>query len=178
MRELLFLALAAASHEAGHLLAAKALGIPLRRANMTGSGGRLTFDFSRSGYGREALVHLAGPAAGILAAAAALILRFPGGERFAGMSLVLSEVNLLPMQGFDGGGILRCVLSSRFWPDTVERVGRIADGIVRLGLWIWAIRLALSPVPRIAPILFFVSMLLGETIRRTNETIIKDSPSG
>ena len=109
MNELIALAAALVIHELGHLLAAKILGIPLVRFRLNPMGGVMTFDFSRSAYEREAAVHFSGPAAGLISGVIGWrILQDPF---FTGISVVLACVNLLPIRGLDGGGILRCVLS-------------------------------------------------------------------
>ena len=120
-----FFALVAAVilHEAGHLAAARLLGIPLRRGIGGIDGLRLTFDFSRAGYLREAAVHAAGPLAGVIGAV--LAAEIDGWEVFGGCSLLLAAVNLLPCRGLDGGGILSCLL--RLTP-----LGLHADGIARI----------------------------------------------
>ena len=110
-------------HEAGHLLAARVLGIPLRRGTGGLFGVRLTFDFSRAGYGREALVHLAGPTAGLLSSLAAVWLFGEAGLWFGGISAALAVFNLLPAGGLDGGGALGCLLWRWFPRDRPSRRG-------------------------------------------------------
>ena len=148
-------------HEEGHLLAARLLGIPLRRGSGGAFGIRLTFDFSRQGYGREAAVHLAGPLAGIAAAALTAGIR----EDFAAVNAGLALVNLLPLEGFDGGGILRCLLLGRCGPSSAERAARAVSWAARCGMWLLAVRLALLPDPD-AGLLFFAA---GDLCRMLNQ---------
>lgn len=128
-------ALAILLHEMGHLLTAKCLGIPVRSVAFRLTGAALTFDFSHTTYLREALVHLGGPGAGILSAAVASLLLGKRADFFAGLSLTLAAVNLLPVGGFDGGGLLRCLLSAVFLPDTVWRIGHLCSVTAVLVLW-------------------------------------------
>ena len=136
------------THEAGHLLAARLAGVPLRRAKGGFFGVRMTFDFSRAGYGREAAVHLAGPLAGIGAAFAAA----GTAHVFSGMSLALSAVNLLPVSGFDGGGALLCLLRAALPPENAagaEGIARAVSRLTRAALWLVAVRSALTPSARL-----------------------------
>jgi len=151
------LGLAVGIHEAGHLSAARLLGIPLRQGRGGACGIRLTFDFSHAGYGREAAVHFAGPLAGWLAAALSA-----GSDRaFAGMNAALAFLNLLPLGGFDGGGIARCFFLSGFGPVRGERAASVLSGAVRGMIWLAAVRLALLPEPDAGLLLF----ALGELSR-------------
>ena len=125
-------------HEAGHLAAARLLGIPVRRGGGSIGGLRLVFDFSRTGYLREAAVHLAGPLAGLLGAATAS--RVPGLGTFGGISLLCAAVNLLPCEGLDGGGILRCLLNRSPAGIHADGIARFVSHAVRLLFWLFAAR--------------------------------------
>jgi len=135
MNEFFWFLTAVLLHELGHILCARLMKIPLNGCSVRPCGALLTFDFSRTSYLREGCVHLAGAAAGILSAA--LALRFLGGsaEYFAGISIVLAAVNLLPVRGFDGGGVLHCLLSAVLSPETSEKICRTVSLIVILLLW-------------------------------------------
>ncbi|MBR4896295.1 MAG: M50 family metallopeptidase [Clostridia bacterium] len=141
MRGLSAFAAAVLLHEAGHIAAARLLGIPCRRGSGVIGGLRLAFDFSRAGYWQEAAVHLAGPAAGILGAF--LAARIPGGEDFGGVSLLLAAVNLLPCEGLDGGGILRCLLHLTPLGFRAESAARTVSLLVCAAFWLFAAREAL-----------------------------------
>lgn len=104
--------LGAGIHEAGHIVAAKLLKIPVRalRFHLLGAGlepgGRLL------SYGEEFLLCAAGPLCSLLCAAApaalwgkSLFLR-----QFSCVSLTLGLLNLLPVRGFDGGRMLEAAL--------------------------------------------------------------------
>lgn len=134
------LALAAAIllHEAGHLAAARLCGIPCRRGSAALGGLRLIFDFSSAGYLREAVVHAAGPAAGLLGAL--LAARVPGWEAFGGCSLLLAAVNLLPCEGLDGGGILLCLLRLTPLGLRADRAVRAVSHLALGVFWLFAAR--------------------------------------
>ncbi|MDR2530942.1 MAG: hypothetical protein LBC65_05325 [Oscillospiraceae bacterium] len=100
--------LAAAIHELGHLAAIALCRARLTQIRLELSGVAIYYDHSEVGYVADALIAFAGPLAGAIAAIAAAWLGF---EQFAGISLVLSAVNLLPAIPLDGGVILRSLLT-------------------------------------------------------------------
>ena len=71
----IFAIAAVAVHELGHVLCAAALGIPIISLGAKSVGGVISFDFSRSDYVSEILVHLSGPLCGIAAAVSWKICR-------------------------------------------------------------------------------------------------------
>ena len=135
MKEGVLFLLAALLHELGHILCARLLGIPLTGCSVRPCGAFLSFDFSRTSYRREGCVHLAGAGAGILSAVLALLRFGEAAEAFAGISVVLAAVNLLPVRGFDGGGVLHCLLSAVLPPEISDRVCRAVSLTVILFLW-------------------------------------------
>ncbi|MBQ9995946.1 MAG: site-2 protease family protein, partial [Clostridia bacterium] len=86
-------------------------------------------------YTREICVHLAGPGTGILSAVCALLVFGNKAAYFAGLSVWLAILNLLPVQGFDGGGVLSCLLSLFLTAETVYRVCRAVSGVTLFFLW-------------------------------------------
>lgn len=109
---------AAALHEVGHILAAEALGIRLRRFSFSMLGARLLTESGTLSYPKEALLAAAGPAANLLGAAYAfpLVRVCGGGIRdfcvyFLISCVFLALLNLLPIKSFDGGRILYCLLA-------------------------------------------------------------------
>jgi len=135
MREGIFFLTAALLHELGHILCARLLNIPLNGCSVRPCGALLTFDFSRTSYGREACVHLAGAGMGLLTAALSLGIFGKNAVFFAGVSVVLAAVNLLPVRGFDGGGVLHSLLSAVLSPETADGICRAVSLTVTLLLW-------------------------------------------
>ncbi len=135
MKEGFLFLIAALLHELGHILCARLLGIPLIGCSVRPCGAFLNFDFSRTSYRREGCVHLAGAGMGLIAAAAALWIFGEEAEYFIGISVVLAAVNLLPMRGFDGGGVLHCLLSAVVSPEKGDRICRAVSLLVTLLLW-------------------------------------------
>ena len=100
--------LASVVHEGGHLAAMAALGCPPTACTLGAFGARLEMGRDRlTGYGRNILVSLAGPAVNALAA---LVLWWCGRTQAAAVHALLGAFNLLPAEALDGGQILRCLL--------------------------------------------------------------------
>ncbi len=110
---------AAAWHECGHLLAARLLGVRLRRLELDIPGAQLFPAGALPSYAAEGWLAVAGPAASFLLAA----LVFPLNGSFFGAvwaaTLSLGLFNLLPISGFDGGRVLGAVVT----PLLGERAG-------------------------------------------------------
>ena len=111
-------------HEAGHWLAMKVFGyrnlrmffIPLFGAAVSGQ------NFNVAGW-KKALVSLAGPAPGIVAATllavAAIVVDQPWMEQIALLTIILNAINLLPFLPLDGGWYLNAILfCRRAWLET------------------------------------------------------------
>jgi stage IV sporulation protein FB len=103
-------------HELGHYAALRLCGGELGsvRIGLTG----VAMEYSGLGYGGEVITALSGPMAGVaLAAAAAAFGRIFGVDaayRLAGLSLIFSLFNLLPLFPLDGGRALFCALAFVF----------------------------------------------------------------
>ena len=135
MIEGIFFLTAVLLHELGHLLCARLMGIPLTGCSVRACGALLTFDFSQTSYRREGCVHLAGAGMGLCSAVLAAAVFGDSAAYFSGISVTLAAVNLLPVRGFDGGGVLHCLLSAFFSPETADRIGRTVSLLVVLFLW-------------------------------------------
>lgn len=120
------------THEAGHLLAARALSVPLSRVRLGVCGLNLRFDYSGASARCEIAVCLAGPVLGAavsLAAARAGLGNVPGGMYFILSGFVLAGVNLLPVRGLDGGAAFAAFLDSVMLPDRSFRVERAVSAV-------------------------------------------------
>lgn len=162
MRELLLFAVSIIIHEIGHIIAALILGIPVTSFDIRALGGVFTFDFSRSGYVKESIVHFSGPFFGLLVLCLAYLLYGERAYFFAGVSVSLSLVNLLPIEGFDGGGIIRSILSLFLLPDTVWRICRVASVIGVIALWMAVIWVELRVDGNLGLMVFVVGIMLGQ----------------
>lgn len=125
---------AAAIHEAGHCLLLKLFGAGLVGLELTQFGAVLKTTVNGLSYGKEILAALAGPAANFAAACAAVLLRRPGWDVFAGINIVLCAFNLLPICPLDGGSVLSLLVTWGFGPEKGDRVSRWAGGIAAVCL--------------------------------------------
>ena len=103
--DILTLMLSVFVHEAGHILALKLLGGHVGEIDADLKG--IEFKMERTALftsNEIILVNMAGPLAGLLFAAVAFICRF---DELFKINLCLSLFNLLPLNGLDGGEILK-----------------------------------------------------------------------
>lgn len=154
---------AAVLHELGHLFCAAVLRIPFAGLAFRPCGAVMTFDFSRTSYGRELCVHLAGACTGILTAAAALRMFGDAALCFAGISVSLAVLNLLPAEGFDGGGALFCLLAPFLSPDKAGHICRMVSRIVLLLLWTAVLWLELRTCSGTVLLLYVLYVLIFYT---------------
>ena len=104
-------------HEAGHISAAKLLGIELKNLSLDLLGAKLQLSEHLISYKDEMILCLAGPMLNFTSAA--LVFPFvykgyvhsPFTECFLVSSLILGTVNMLPISSFDGGRVVLCLLS-------------------------------------------------------------------
>lgn len=110
LRGVLPFLLAAALHEAGHLLALALLGIPVYGLELRASGAVIRAELR--GELREAWALLAGPAVNLLVAGGLFHLR----PLLSFCSLALGLFNLLPIRGLDGGRLCALLLPRLLGP--------------------------------------------------------------
>lgn len=165
MAELLLMLTAAVLHELGHVLCAVLLNIPLSGLSLRPCGAVMTFDFSKTTYFRELCVHLAGGFFGILSAVLALSAFGSAAVTFAGMSVCLTVMNLLPIEGFDGGGALYCLLAMMFprYPDRVYAVCRAVSVVSVVLLWTLVLWVELRVRAGAALLMFVLYVMIFHT---------------
>ena len=131
--------LAALFHELGHLLAALALKIRIRRVAFTLYGFRITVDSALLSYPKEAILASAGPLFSLLLYPMTLLensfffVEYIPLLRVATLSLGI--LNLLPVKKFDGGRILNALLSLCFSETVAIRTLDIISALLLLFLW-------------------------------------------
>ncbi len=108
---------AAFVHEAGHLVCLKASGVNIYGITILPFGAVIRSDAEKLTYRKEAQAALAGPLAGLCAAAVSgvlfWVLRDPYTLFFAAANVTLSLVNLVPVRTLDGGRALEAWAFSR-----------------------------------------------------------------
>lgn len=129
------IALAALVHELGHISAALLVGVKTCTFSFSPLGGLLTFDFSRTSYVKEMLIHLSGSFFGAVFAVVSRILFGNRADLFFNISLSFSILNLLPLRGLDGGGALLAFLSCFLFPDTAYRAYHVVSTAFIIAVW-------------------------------------------
>lgn len=138
LRMIAALAAAVIVHELGHIAALRALGLRIcaLRSEMQGFCIDYAGETSRLGHAAAAL---AGPVAGLAMAFAVSALAVRTGGAFfaltAGVSLLLSLFNLLPIQALDGGRVLKLVLSALLGDNAGRRAANAVSTAVALVLF-------------------------------------------
>ncbi len=106
---------AALVHETGHLIAAKAMKIPVIALEIGKTGASIKICSSLISFGKEFCLCAAGPATNLVTGwASRRIFSYPFFEWFFAVSVMLAAINLLPIDGFDGGRMLACLASWLF----------------------------------------------------------------
>lgn len=118
---------ACAAHEAGHYLAARAMGGRLRRVELSFVGAQMNVEYPNGvSYFGEMLSALAGPAVNLLCGAAAV----PAGQYLlAWANIGLGVFNLLPVLPLDGGRALWCAAGTLFGTGAAQRILAVTAGV-------------------------------------------------
>lgn len=175
MRNYISILLAIAFHGLGHMIAARRCGMRMKAILPTPTGLRLLVrenDFPS--YHAELLVALGGPLGNLCGNALLVIahMLLPHGPLSTlcrdtlPISLFLGIWNLLPIQGFDGGRVLRCLLLRPYaqrtiFPDAADRLLRVTSGIFFLGLWVLSVYLLLRTGRALSLFLFCLQLFWG-----------------
>ncbi len=141
--------LAAAAHEAGHLLLLSHFGVALRRMRLSAFGAEIDAPgVEKLSYGKELCVTLGGVGANVLCslASAALAVRFSLDIFFvlAGANAVLAAYNLLPVAPLDGGRALYLIFAYLFGPAVGDAVATVTGLLVSLMLALLGAHLTLT----------------------------------
>lgn len=163
----------AALHESGHMLAAIALGIPLRSLDIGTFGASLKVRGSLISYPKELLLCAAGPVMNFISAlAAAAFSEYRGyytecGEWFIAVSVMLGLLNLMPAEGFDGGRILSVAASFFFGPRAAANILRITTFSAILLLWMISVYLLIRYGTSLSLFVFTLSLFYRIFVEKT-----------
>lgn len=168
--------LAAALHEVGHLIAAKAMHIPIDAIRFDLLGARIDVKGRILSYGEEWLLCTSGPLSSLVFSLVGSL--FWSHTRlavaFSCASLLLGLLNLLPIQTFDGGRMLECALLSFTTP---QKAGSILRGCTFLLLWLlWAFSAYLMIKTADGISLFFFTLTLLARFFEGREQKKKNEP--
>lgn len=136
---------AALIHELGHIAAARLLSIDLSHMKLDILGARLCTQGRLCSYPALAALCFAGPLINLLCFAVLFpfVTYASWIEEFCLCSLSLGILNLIPIDGFDGGRMLHGFLCVFFPFDMAERIIRIISFFALLSLWLLSVWLLL-----------------------------------
>ncbi|MBQ7336892.1 MAG: hypothetical protein IJW40_00385 [Clostridia bacterium] len=182
MREILCALLAISFHGLGHISAALACGVRTRKIRFSATGLRLEMgEGIFPSYNTELIIALGGPLGNLLGNALLLFLSYilrhgEGGASLLALcqdtvplSLFLGIWNLLPIEGFDGGRMLRCLLSKRpcrMSLPTIDRILAASSAGCFLTLWVLAVYLLLRTGRAVSLFVFCVQLFWGNFMER------------
>ena len=143
--------IAAAIHELGHLFCAYILSIPLKSMKLNMFGAAIEVDQLCCTYRKESLLTLSGPLFNILSAVVILAALREGlydaslfVRHFFVSSVSLAFINMFPIDNFDGGRFLSCLLISKCSPNTVYSVIKYLSLFFVFILWSFSIYLLIK----------------------------------
>lgn len=148
-------------HEAGHMICAKALGVPSKGGDANLFGLSLYYDFSSVSYLREVAVSSAGAAANIAACAVTFFAsKSPGTYAvfFIFSNLSLALFNLIPVSPLDGSGILTALISMAATPRRAERIAAWISAVFSFAFFVFCLYVQLKVGANLS--LMFISVFL------------------
>ena len=136
--ELLLPLVSALLHELGHYGTAYALGVGVERITVYPFGADMRLSSALRSYRTDLLIAAAGAAVNLLLAGVGCVT---GNEMLIACNLLLGAVNLLPVEGLDGGAIL--IALAGMWGWRGERLVKITSFIGLFCLWLAAVYILL-----------------------------------
>lgn len=155
MRELVVFLSVVLLHELGHLGSACLMGVPVRSFGGKKWGLQLIFSMNNISYVRELVVLLSGSLVGLLSIP---IIHAPA---YTPPALVLNCLNLLPIEGLDGGGVLSCFLHLVLPGDVADRLHHTICHCTAVLFWSGGLWIALRAHGNVAWLLLGMGMVLG-----------------
>ena len=124
-------------HEAAHIAAGKLCRVKFQSVKLSSLGAKLSVSNVILPYPTEIFICASGPIANI-ATAIIVSLLFPGNKilvYLSDVSIALALLNILPIEGFDGGGITKHTVSLIASVDTAEKTLKILSFTALFCLW-------------------------------------------
>jgi len=163
---------AAFFHELGHLTVARVCDVPIEELKLDIFGAAISLKKDFCSYKKELAVALGGPAVNFLS----FFIFFPffdGREGFFKLflaaSLFLGILNLLPIEGFDGGRVIYCILSEKMSLASAYRISRVLSAMCISSLWVLSVYLMLRTSASLAMFVFSFSLLCKLFLKRENK---------
>lgn len=126
----------AGAHELGHMAAARLCGVGITGMTLYPFGADIRLDSPLRSYRKDFFISSAGIAVNL--ALAAISRAIPAGEvgrALIYVNLTLAAANIVPIDGLDGGGMLRAGMSLVFSPVAAARVLRFTSFAGLLIMW-------------------------------------------
>lgn len=152
---------AAAIHELGHIIAAKARKIELSSLSLDLLGARIGTGARLNSYFDEIVLCAAGPLANFIFGAIVILSSLRINEYmmfFAASSIALGTLNSLPIKSFDGGKILTCLLARSFGIYISEKIVSALSFICCFALWCFSVYLLIRVGASLSLFVFSVSL--------------------
>ncbi len=130
-------------HEGGHLAAAFLTGVPVERITVYPFGADIRFGPGLRSYRDDIVTVSAGAAANLLLAGIGLLIGGAPGRFLTVGNLLLAGLNLMPIEGLDGGTLLTTVLTLAGRGDAAPVAIRISSFFCLFGLWLAAVYILL-----------------------------------
>ena len=164
---------AAALHELGHIIAARARGVQLKNFDIGIFGARLSMSGGICSYLDEIIVCAAGPLVNLVLAGTGLFICKERGidneliSLFILSSLSLGVINLLPIRSFDGGRILNSTLSYILDSSVAEALLNLLTFLSLFTLWCISLYLLLRTSASLSLFVFSVSLFASMFIEKS-----------
>ena len=163
--------IAAALHEAGHLIAAKLCKIPVKELKLGIFGAALSISDEFRSYKKEIILSVSGPLINLISVLF-LYPVFKNNNGFSNLfltaSLFLGLLNLMPIYDFDGGRVLFCTVSYFFSPDAAIKVLKVTSAVLIFSLWSLSIYLLIRLSSSLSLFIFSLSLFSKFFIRQEN----------
>ncbi|AOV07611.1 M50 family metallopeptidase [Sporosarcina ureilytica] len=148
-------------HEAGHLVAAKMVGLRVRSCTIMPYGGELTIPGRHAVRRRKRFyVALGGPAATLFLLILAMVIPFSATDLLIRIQLILLAVNLLPFLPLDGGQALSAFIEKK-GKEYEARLAMIVHSMIFYSIVIITLSFSL---PQTIPYIVLASFLLIQNI--------------
>jgi stage IV sporulation protein FB len=149
-------------HESGHFISARIRNLRFSRFEINVFGARLNFSNGLISYGDEFIVSLAGPFANVISVAVLKALKVPTENEivadFILCSLSLAFINLLPIKSFDGGRMLKSILSLFLTEKALQKALDIISFSALFILWCFSVYLLLKYAVTLSLLVFSMSI--------------------
>ena len=156
-------------HEISHIISARLMRIEIKEVELNILGAKIHTKNSLFSYRMEVFLALSGPLINLLLFTIIIISQSLWGndsiKQFAFCNLALGLLNLLPVEGFDGGRIINGLLSRFLSPRTVLSISHFLSFVVIFLLWLFSVYFLLRTGTSIA-LFIFCAALFSKMINR------------